>query len=224
LEVVVEARGGREAVAALNAQRADVLFLDVQMPELDGFGVLAELGADQRPPGVVFVTAYDKYAIAAFEVNAVDYLLKPYTRERFAAAVDRVRSRLSGERRDHDCIEALLAAVAARDTAPPRLAIRTRDGAQFVRIAEIDWLQADGNYTLIHIGKAALRCRQTLSTLEERLAASGFVRIHRSLIVNGDRILRVEPWSRGDYLVVLRDGTKLNSGRGYGEAVRALFA
>jgi two-component system, LytTR family, response regulator len=223
-EVVFEASNGREALEAIELHRPDLIFLDVQMPELDGFGVLQELRPQDRPPGIIFVTAYDRYAIGAFEVNAIDYLLKPFTRTRFNDAVDRARSRLSDAPRiGHSQIEMLLQSIAARETLPSRIAVRSKDGTQFVRVAEIDWLESDGNYTVIHVGKSAMRTRETLSALEEQLKLCGFVRIHRSIIVNSDRIFRLEPWSHGDYLIILRDGTKLNSGRGHGEAVRALF-
>jgi two-component system LytT family response regulator len=225
VEVVAECAGGNEAVAAVRRLRPALLFLDVQMPELDGFGVLHALSEDQRPPAIVFVTAHDRFAVHAFEVNAIDYLLKPYTAERFNTAVERARARLAGAAAGQRAeIDALLATVAARMAVPERLTIRSRDGVQFVRVQDVDWLEADRNYTVLHLGSQALRIRETISDLDSQLGAAGFVRVHRSIIVNADRIFRLEPWAHGEYVIVLRNGTKVISGRGYGERVRSLFA
>jgi two-component system, LytTR family, response regulator len=223
--IVAEAADGHAAVEMLRGERPTLVFLDVQMPELDGFGVLSALAPEERPAAVVFVTAYDRYAIRAFEVNAIDYVLKPYTAERLGAALERARERL-GEPQDRRLsrMDALLATMAARDRVPDRIAVRTRDAVEFVRVAEIDWIRADGNYCLVHVGKSEHRTRGTISEIEERLRPAGFVRIHRSYVVNEDRIYRVEPWAGGEYVLVLRDGTKINTGRGYGDAVRALFS
>lgn len=223
IDIVIEAADGRDAVEKIRALRPPLLFLDVQMPELDGFGVLQDLGRGDRPQAIVFVTAYDSYAMRAFEVNAIDYLLKPYTAKRFEDALERARARLKVDASQDQPIEALLRAMAARNPAAERLAIKTQEGVQFVRIPEIDWLQADGNYTIVHIGNAAMRTRETVSDLEQRLEPFGFTRIHRSVIVNVDRIFRLESWTHGEYLVVLRNGTKLNSGRGYSDRVRMLI-
>lgn len=223
IDIVIEAADGRDAVEKIRERHPSLLFLDVQMPELDGFGVLQALSRADRPTGIVFVTAYDSYAIRAFEVNAIDYLLKPYTAERFDDALERVRARLKADASQDAPIEALLQAMAARNPAAERLAIKTQDGVQFVRIPEIDWLQADGNYTLVHTGNATLRTRETVTDLEQRLEPFGFTRIHRSVIVNVDRIFRLESWTHGEYLIVLRNGTKLNSGRGYSDRIRALI-
>jgi len=224
VDVVAEAANGREAIDVVRRYEPDLVFLDVQMPEIDGFGVLQHLELHERPRGVIFVTAYDRYAIQAFEVNAIDYLLKPYSRERFNAAVTRARSRLERPQpAEGPHLEALLAAIAAKNNAPERLAIKSKDGVEFVRIADIDWIAADGNYAKVNIGAASARVRETISDLEERLRPAGFMRVHRSIIVNADRILRVEPWANGEYLIILRNGTKVNSGRGYGEQIRALF-
>jgi two-component system LytT family response regulator len=225
VEIVAECADGRGAVETLRAVRPALLFLDVQMPALDGFGVLGALGPAERPPAVVFVTAYDQYALRAFEVNAMDYVLKPYTRERLNAVLERARARLlepAGERIAR--FEALLAAVAARDAVPERIAVRSRDAVELVRVAEIDWIRSDGNYCVLSLGKTPVRTRATISELETRLRPAGFLRVHRSYLVNTERIHRIEPWAGGEYVVVLRDGTKINTGRGYGEAIRDLFA
>lgn len=158
-------------------------------------------------------------------MNAVDYLLKPFTIERFNDAISRARERLRvNDRSDEKRLEAMLQSVVAQRAAGQRLAVRLKEGVQVVRIAEIDWLQADGNYTQLHIGQTVLRMRETLSELEAWLVPSGFARVHRSIIVNIDRVFRLEPWTNGEYLITLRNGKKINSGRGYGERVRSLFS
>ncbi len=222
IELVAECASGREAVAAVRKLRPALLFLDIQMPELDGFGVLQALPPPYRPEAIVFVTAHDRFAVHAFDVNAIDYLLKPYTAERFNAALERARARL-GDRSRRAEIDKLLESVAARTAVPERLTIRSRNGVQFVPVHDVDWLEADRNYTVLHLGTQALRIRETISELESRLGAAGFVRVHRSVIVNADRIFRLEPWAHGEYVIVLRNGTKVISGRGYGERVRSLF-
>ena len=223
IDLVAECASGREAVAAVRKLRPALLFLDIQMPELDGFGVLQALPAPYRPEAIVFVTAHDRFAVHAFDVNAIDYLLKPYTAERFNAALERARARL-GDRSRRAEIDKLLESVAARTAVPERLTIRSRNGVQFVPVHDVDWLEADRNYTVLHLGTQALRIRETISELEDRLGAAGFVRVHHSVIVNADRIFRLEPWAHGEYVIVLRNGTKVISGRGYGERVRSLFA
>ena len=225
IELVAECASGRDAVVAVRRLRPALLFLDIQMPELDGFGVLQALPPPYRPEAIVFVTAHDRFAVHAFDVNAIDYLLKPYTAERFNAALERARARLGGAGGGQRAeIDALLESVAARLAAPERLTIRSRDGIQFVPVQDVDWLEADRNYTVLHLGTQGLRIRETISELENQLGAVGFVRVHRSIIVNVDRIFRLEPWTHGEYVIVLRNGTKVISGRGYGERVRSLFA
>ena len=225
IELVAECASGHDAVAAVRRLRPALLFLDIQMPELDGFGVLKALPPPYRPEAIVFVTAHDRFAVHAFEVNAIDYLLKPYTPERFNAALERARARVGAAGRGQRAeIDALLESVAARMAVPERLTIRSRNGIQFVRVGDVDWLEADRNYTVLHLGTQALRIRETISDLESQLGAAGFVRVHRSIIVNADRIFRLEPWAHGEYVIVLRNGTKVVSGRGYGERVRGLFA
>jgi two-component system LytT family response regulator len=206
--VICECSSGAEAIAAVNRERPDVLFLDVQMPGIDGFGVLEAIAPEDRPPAVVFTTAYELFARSAFDVNAVDYLLKPFSRERFDEAVRRARDRLAHK-------ESMPVAA--------RLAVRTGDATELVPIGAIDWAEAEGNYVRLHSGAQSPLLRETIVRLEERLAAHGFARIHRSIIVNLNRVVRVEPWSHGEYVLVLRDGTKLKSGRNYGERVRQLI-
>lgn len=213
--VLAECSGGRDAVEAILEHQPDLVFLDVQMPDLDGFQVLEALGDDQLP-AIVFVTAYDEYALRAFDVHAVDYLLKPIEPERFAKMLARVRETLGdkGDRR----LEALL------DTLPlDRLVIRTRGRVFFLKPSEIDWVEADGKHVKLHAGKETHVVRQQLQRLEPRLAPHGFVRVHRSAIVNVDRIKELEPWFHGEYVVVLKDGTKLTSSAAHSEALHRII-
>jgi two-component system LytT family response regulator len=221
--VAGECVNGREAVDAIRRLRPSLVFLDVQMPELDGFAALEALEIGERP-GVVFVTAFDRYAIRAFDMHAIDYLLKPYPDERFAAALERARGRLAADMPgEQSGLTALLAAVRSRDDETERIAVRSREGVQFVDVAELDWLAGEGNYTRLYFAGASVRTRETLSELETRLAPVGFLRVHRSAIVNTKRIFRIESWSQGEYLIVLRNGQKINSGRVYAEQVRRLY-
>ncbi len=215
IEVIAEAGDGTTAVEMIGTHRPDLLFLDVNIPELDGFGVLASLGSD-TPPAVIFVTAYDQFAVQAFEAHALDYILKPFDEDRFAAALrrarDAVRQQQGGDldRRLH----ALLETVGGPRRAD-RIAVKEGGRIVFLRTAEIDWIGAEGNYARLHIGKRSHLMRETMTSLESRLDAARFLRIHRSTIVNVDAIAELEPLFQGDYVVILRDGTRLTSSRGY---------
>lgn len=219
VEVVGEAESGTEAVAAIERLRPALVFLDVQMPGLDGFGVLAALGEalDSEPlPHVVFVTAFDEYALRAFEVNAVDYLLKPFDSARFRTALERAKERL--QRRgggDVERIAALLAQVRPRPEYLERILVRGRDRAVFLELSEVRWFEAEQNYVRLHTAGGSHLVRGTLAALEERLDPRHFLRIHRSRIVNTAHVRELRPWSHGDYQVVLRDGTELTLSRRY---------
>lgn len=221
--VVGEAGDGNEAAAKVRDLRPSLLFLDVQMPEGDGFSVLEKI-APEAMPAVVFVTAYDAFALRAFEVHAVDYLLKPFTRTRFNRAMNHVLKRLAQPARSgiESEIVSLLEAVRARRRTEERVAVRTGEAVYFVRIADIEWLEAAGNYVKIHAGGQEHLLRDTLKGFEERLDPDRFLRVHRSAIVNVDAIQRLEPWFHGEYAVVLRDGTKLMSSRTYSERLRKM--
>ena len=222
--VVGEARDGNEAVAKVRELKPSLLFLDVQMPERDGFGVLERLPA-AATPAVVFVTAFDAFALKAFEVHAVDYLLKPFTRARFNRAMDHALKKLDGSTpmgADRELL-ALLASIRAQRSAQERVAIRGGEAVYFVRIADIEWLEASGNYVKIHAGGQEHLLRDTLKNFEERLDPDRFLRVHRSAIVNVDSIQRLEPWFHGEYAVVLRDGTRLMSSRTYSERLRKII-
>ncbi len=224
VEIIGEFGNGRDAVQGIRDLRPDLVFLDIQMPELDGFGVVREVGVSEMP-AVVFVTAFDEYAVKAFEVHAFDYLLKPVDRDRFASTLRRARSRVRGDdaRSLGDRLEALLASLGSQRGEPQRLPIR-KDGRIFlVKPEDIDWLEADGNHVRVHVGKESHLIRETLSKLEARLPDRTFMRIHRSTLVNIARIREIQPWFQGDYVLLLTDGTRLTSGRSYRDRVRSLF-
>ena len=229
IEVVAECKGGRSAVEQILARSPDLVFLDIQMPDLDGFGVIAEVGA-ARMPAVVFVTAFDQYALRAFEVHAFDYLLKPFEGERFHAALARVRSYLSATRREgypgEDRLRRLLAEVLGREPegaskpASPffeRVAVKSDGGTRILQIADVDWFETDGNYVRVHVGKSTYLIRSTANRLQEELDPARFARIHRRYLVNVDRVVGLEPWLGGDAVVLLRDGTKLRLSRNFRE-------
>jgi two-component system, LytTR family, response regulator len=217
VEVVGEASDGVQAVESIRALAPDLVFLDVQMPEVDGFGVLERL-RPQRPPAVVFVTAHDDYALRAFEVHAVDYLRKPFDAMRFKEAFARARDRLAGAEVEERArkLDALLAQVEAQ---PPRsrerLMVRSDGRLYFVRIDDIDWIEAAGNYVKLHVGRDTHLMRETMAGIEKLLDPSRFLRIHRSAIVNLDRVREMQPWFSGEYTVILRDGTQLRLSRVY---------
>ncbi len=220
---VHEAKDGREAVDAIRGTRPDLVFLDVQMPEMDGFSVVQEIGADAMP-AVVFVTAHDQYAIDAFEVNAIDYLLKPVTRERFAQALARAKARLP-ERPAPEAsrqILSLLETLAAPRRQLKRLAVRTAGKTLFVDIEDVDWIEAAENYVRLHVGRASHLVHVALSTLERSLDPETFLRIHRSILVNVGRIKELEPALHGEYVVTLENDVRLRSGRTYHETLKAL--
>lgn len=223
LTLIGEAQDGRTALDLIVEHRPDLVFLDVQMPELDGFQIIGALGDGESLPAVVFVTAYDAYALRAFEVAAMDYLLKPVTAERFAAAVSRVLAR-TAQRSSGVSLHAFAEqAAAARSERPTRFVARRGAKHYFVRVVDVDWIEADGNYIRVQTGDSVHLIRDTMHGVEAKLDPEEFVRIHRSAIVAIDRIQSIEARESGEYLVTLRGGAKLVSSRGYSERVRALL-
>ncbi len=224
VEIVGECADGRRAVAAIQKHAPDLVFLDVQMPHLDGFGVLEAVGPE-RIPAVIFVTAYDQYALRAFEVHALDYLLKPFDRARFEKALQRARTRM--ERRDSGEINAKLLALLEDLRKGPRrlerLVIKTSGRIYFLPVREIDWIEAAGNYVRLHSGGQAHMIRETMAALETKLDPHKFLRIHRSTIVNIERIKELQPWFHGDYAVLLDDGARLTLSRSYRERLREIL-
>jgi two-component system LytT family response regulator len=222
---IYEAKDGREAVAAIHSLHPELVFLDVQMPEMDGFSVVREVGAEHLP-AIVFVTAHDKYAIHAFEVNAIDYLLKPVTEERFARTLERVKARLAGSPADGTSrqILSLLETIASPRRYLKRLAVRSAGKTIFVDIDEVDWIEAAENYVHLHAGTAGHLLHMTMNNLEKSLDPETFMRIHRSLIVNIRRIKELQAALHGEYVVTLHNGVRLQSGRVYNERLRILSA
>jgi two-component system, LytTR family, response regulator len=240
VEVVGECSNGREAISAINEHHPDLVFLDVQMPEVDGFGVVSEIGAE-RMPAVIFVTAYDEYALKAFEVHAMDYLLKPFDADRFKTAFQRARDHIDrvttaeAGRRLKTLLEQVLtedkvdltAARAAVGPAPAatryidRLMVKSDGRVFFVKVGDVDWFEASGNYVRVHVGKTSHLIRETMNGIEASLNPSMFARIHRAVIVNLDRIRELQPWFAGDYIVILRDGRQLKLSRTYREQLQA---
>jgi two-component system LytT family response regulator len=222
IEIVGEAGSGGAAVAAIESLAPDLVFLDVQMPELDGFDVLAAL--PRRIPAIVFVTAYDEFALRAFEVNAVDYLLKPIQEQRFTEAVDRVleRARAPDAERDQTRLRSLASDVQARRPLR-RFVVRQHSKVWFVRADDVDWIDADGNYLRLHIAGRVHLVRGAMRWAESELDPEQFYRIHRSAIVNIDRIASMEPHARGEYLVIMRDGARLVTSRAHRDRLKALL-
>lgn len=217
-EVIAECRDGTEALTTIEKERPDLVFLDVQMPELDGFEVLDRLGRDHLP-AVIFVTAYDQYALRAFEVHALDYLLKPFDRERFAQALARVRER----RQADESRQKLQALLDERAKYPDRLEVKTSGRVVILKVDEIDWIDAAGNYVKIHAGSESLLLRDTMGRIEQRLDPRLFMRIHRSTIVNVERIRELQQQFHGDYVVVLKTGQRLTLSRSYRDKMRKLL-
>ncbi len=214
--IVGESVNGREALEAIRAHSPDLLFLDVQMPELGGFDLLEALGKE-RIPYIIFVTAYDQYAVRAFEVHALDYLLKPFDRERFDISWERAKKQIFRDRNGgtDQRILALLEELKAGPKYLERLVIKAAGRIYFLETNEIDWISAEGNYVSVHCGKKSHLLRETISSLETQLDQKKFVRIHRSSIVRLDRIQELQPWFHGEYRIILQDGTQLTLSRNY---------
>lgn len=216
VQIVGECSNGPEALEAVRRLAPDVVFLDIQMPEFSGMEVARSL-PDQSRPHLVFVTAFDQYAVRAFEVHALDYLLKPINDERLAATLRHVREVIS------DVRDGAHAAAAPNPVPSDRIAIPVDDRLAVVRVAEIDWLGALGNYVSLHVGKKSWHLRETVSAMERRLAPHGFVRIHRSTIVNVQRVTELRSLTNGEFSVALADGTTLKLSRGYRESLDLLI-
>jgi two-component system LytT family response regulator len=223
IAIAGECESGLSAVESIRNLDPDLVFLDVQMPGLDGFGVLDALG--DMPPALVFVTAYDAYAVRAFEVHALDYLLKPFDRDRFRATLDRARAALA-ERGSAEEAGGIAAPITEPDAArsPLRRLLAKREGRLVVlKAAEIDWIESSANYASLHVGKETYLVRETMQSLEGRLDPGQFLRIHRSTIVNLDRIQEIEPYFHGDYIVRLADGQRLTLSRTYKDRLQKHF-
>jgi two-component system, LytTR family, response regulator len=222
-EIIGECANGADTIDAISELRPDLVLLDVEMPRVDGFAVLEALDPDALPT-VVFVSAHDQYALRAFEAHALDYILKPFDEARVDRALHRVRGQFAraGGRHVDPRILSLLEELRDRRRSD-RLVVKTGGRVLFLRTEDIDWVEASGNYVRLHVGGEAHLLRESMKNMERRLDPSTFVRIHRSAIVNVDRIRELEPWFHGEYIVILRDGTRLTSSRVFSDRLNALI-
>ena len=221
IEIVGECGDGMEAVAAIKTKSPDLVFLDVQMPEMDGFEVIEAVGVE-RMPRVIFVTAYDQYTLRAFEVHALDYLLKPFDRDRFVNALNHAKSSLERGEFNRQLIRLLDDRLAARKPLE-RLVIKSGGRIYFLSVEDVDWIEAADNYVELHVGRESHLLRETISGLAARLDPARFLRIRHSTIVNIERVKELRPLFRGEYLIVLRDGTELTSSRRYRKNLDAIL-
>ncbi len=222
VELVGECGSGAEAMQVLASQPIDLVLLDVQMPDCTGLDVVERIGPSRMPP-VIFVTAYDEYAVKAFELNAVDYLLKPFDNERLRRSVERARERIAGDRQSA-LAEQLQALLDSRARSwPERIVVRDGERFDFVPVDTIDWIESANNYVQIHCGSAHHLLGESLSNLENRLNPARFLRIHRGRIVNLSRILAIHPLLGGAYELELRGGIRLTTGRQYKVAIQSLL-
>ncbi|HSY14022.1 MAG TPA: LytTR family DNA-binding domain-containing protein [Verrucomicrobiae bacterium] len=220
IEIVAECGDGKSAVATIKREKPDLVFLDIQMPETDGFGVVSAL-RDEHMPLTIFVTAYDRYAMKAFEVHALDYLLKPVVKERLSEALDHARKQLQhpSEAMFQQRVLNMLGDLDSRQHGPQRIVIKADGEIVCLKPNEIDWAESAGNYVCLHVGPNTHILRETITSLESRLGERQFLRVHRSTLVNVDRIKTLRPSLYGDYAILLRDGTKLTLSRGFRETV-----
>lgn len=221
IEVVAECGDGESAVEAIRKLRPDIVFLDVQMPDVDGFDVLRALSGEPLPV-VVFVTAYDKYAVRAFDVHAVDYLLKPFHDERFAEALTRAKAASRGRHSDATA-ERIARLLDERTPRLTRLLVKTGGRVLFIRVDEIDWIEAADYYVKLHVAGKVHMLRESMAALETRLDPAMFFRVHRSAIVNLERVRELQPFSRREHVLVLRDGTRLRLTRSRRERLAAVL-
>lgn len=221
--LVGECEGGAEAVRAITELAPQVVFLDVQMPGVDGFDVVEAIGVDTMPL-VVFATAHQEHALRAFDAGAVDYLLKPVSEERFRRAIERVRRDLGVPGAGARALGNTLRRARAMSEPAERLAVNKGGRVLFIKVADITWIEAAGNYVMLHVGREAHMMRETLRGLAERLDPKKFVQLHRSSIVNVDRLRELSPWTRGEQVAVLEDGTEITIGRAYRDNLLALLA
>jgi two-component system LytT family response regulator len=218
IAVIGECANGQQAISAITKQMPDLVFLDIQMPEVSGFEVLEAIGA-QRLPCVIFVTAYDKYALRAFEVHALDYLLKPFTGERFQKALERAKAQI----KNHSDEQLNQRLVRLLEDIHKRLVVKSAGRIFFLNVEEIDWVEAAENYVRLHTGRESHLIHGTMNKLASRLDPTQFLRIHRSTIINVRKIKELQPMFHGEYIVTLRDGTQLNSGRSYRRKLQNLL-
>jgi two-component system LytT family response regulator len=224
IEVIGEAADGNSAIEAIRRLKPDVVFLDVQIPGVDGFGVISEIGIENMPV-LIFVTAYDQYTLKAFEVHALDYLLKPFDATRLESAVRRAKQQiLSLKQAQKEGLHGLLDTTLNFQQPQKRLSIKSRGKIVFLELSEIDYIEGAGNYLCFHAGAQEFLTRETMSVCEQKLQSSEFVRIHRSTIVNRSRVKELKPWYTGEYVVILNTGKELTMSRGYRDRLPLLIA
>ena len=224
IEIVAECTDGKQTLTALRSHKPDLLLLDVQMPDIDGFGVLRAIPPDEMPV-VIFTTAYDQYAVKAFETHALDYLLKPFDRDRLHSAINRARVEFLRSR-DRETTSRILDFLTQNKPEPQvdrRLAFKSGGRVVFLDLDEIDWLSAAANYVTLRVGAESYLLREGIGHISERLDPKKFVRIHRSTIVNVKKIKQVEPVNSGEFIVVLKDGKELSCSRGYRAGLQQLI-
>lgn len=224
VQIIGECGNGADAIKAISNERPDLVFLDIQMPEKDGFEVVKALSGKFMPT-IVFVTAYDNYALQAFDVHALDYLLKPFNSERIHRAVERAREQIEHRNRGDldERLASLIADIKIKKEYLERLVVKSVGRVFFLKTDEIDWIEAAGNYVKLHTGRESHMIRETMNGIEAKLDPDKFLRIHRSTVVNIDRIKEMHPMFSGDYAVILRDGTELALSRNYRERFLELF-
>lgn len=224
IEIIAECGSGTDAVEAILNLKPDLVFLDVQMPEMDGFEVVETVGAENMP-ATIFVTAFDKFAVRAFNINAVDYLVKPFDKERLTKAVERVKQELERQTPDDlkERLKLLLSEVRPQPKYLKRIPVKSARGTILLPVGEIDWINAAGHYVELHASGETHLVRRQITQLEQKLDPENFVRVHRSSIVNVDRIKSFHPLFNGDHLLILRDGTELNMSRTYHERLISLL-
>jgi len=223
VHVVGIAADGRTAVQRIESLKPDLVFLDIEIPEMNGFGVIEAIGVENMP-ATIFVTAYDRYTLRAFEVHALDYLLKPFEDARLAMALERAKKELNLRRALQvtnlgGFMEAML-----RQPGPQRMAVKSGGRTVFLQLDELDYVEAAGNYARLRVGNHEYLIRETMSALESKLPQADFVRIHRSVIVNRRRIKELRPWFTGEYVVILTTGKELTLSRGYRDRLHLLTA
>lgn len=224
IRIAAECTNGKEALRLLQAQHIDLLFLDIQMPELDGIRLL-EMVPEEKIPFVIFTTAFDSFAVKAFELNAIDYLLKPFTKKRFRESLDRVRKKIGSGDQDLLLSQMLLTlrSVAEQKKFPEKIVVKADGKVRFIPTSEIRWVESDANYLRIHTSSGSPLIRETMNNFSQKLDPSIFLRLHRTVIVNTTQIKELQPWLSDELVAVLHDGTKLPIGRTYRKAVNQFF-
>lgn len=226
IEIVGECADGQEAVQTIRQIKPDLIFLDVQMPGMSGFEVLRELSVDENFPAVIFVTAYDEFALQAFEVNALDYLLKPFNSDRFYKALNRAKEQINKQKSgtaDEQNLQNFIRRIKGEPHYLKRLVVKSNGRVIFLLTDEIDWVEAAGNYLSVQVGKESHLIRETLGQLEQKLDSDKFVRVNRSVIINLDRIKEMHPLFSGDQEIILRSGKRFTMSRNYREKLMAIL-